>query len=146
MTRSANGGTGGGTMTRGSRSHRQLKLRILAALGLPLLGAACWEEQRDQEIYQLAASPEGICPSKETVPLGAADGDRCHPGIVISVDEGPLPKTVTSADGQDGVVCEYLVTRERSFSVSNSLCLGSGRPLVVLDHPRIATLIHERWG
>ena len=118
------------------------RARLAVALGAPLLLASCWSTDQTQETYPVYVEPGEPCPSKEAVPLGDSDRDRCHPGIVVSVDEGPRASEDEAFNGKKRTRCEYLVTREKTVTPGNAFCFGSGRPLW-LDRLRIAALVRR---
>lgn len=113
-------------------SHR-LRARLSLALGLPLLGIGCWEEVHEQKTHTLYPKEGAPCPAKEEVPVGQSlGGNRCHPATLISVDEGPVVREAKDFRGDPVLVCDYLATFEQTYTISNSLCIGSGRPLFAL--------------
>ena len=120
----------------------QLRTRLIVSLGAPLLLASCWSTDQTQETYPVYVEPGQPCPRKEDVLVGDTDSDRCHAGVVISIDDGPRASDYEAYGGKKLTLCEYLVTREKTFTPGNSFCLGSGRPLWT-GRARIAGLVRR---
>lgn len=127
-----------------SSSHlTYLRARLLVAVVGPLVATGCWSTEQTQETHLVEVDPGEPCPPKEAVPTGDVDGSRCHPGTVISIDEGPHRQELPTYDGGTITLCQYLVTRERNINPGNAVCFGSGRPLLA-GSVRVAPLVRGR--
>jgi hypothetical protein len=128
------------------RAASSLRLRLLAALTAPLVLSGCWETIDEQGTLTLLVSGGQPCPRKEDVPTGGSDdpSGNCHRRVIVSIDEGPVAQDVAGASGEPATLCQYLVTREQTFTPGNSFCIGGGRPLIV-GALRVARVVRGPW-
>ncbi len=124
----------------------RLRQRLGALLLAPLLGApgcqvqnheqrlACYEPREGESCADLASALDRLNPYR-------SDGCK-YDDDSLSVDEGPVEMT---SDISSKRSCCYLATYDNLGEYSP--CLGSGRPLLGPDGPRVATLGRDHgWG